>query len=280
MVWWQVPVYYKKSMHRKVVVITGSSSGIGKAAEELLTDKGYRVIGLARSFPGMDIQEVRPGLFHLSCDLTDPRVVERCFGVILKQFGVIDILINNAGSGVITTVEDISEEDIEREIAINLKAHLYCTKAIVAHMRTRRSGHIINILSTAARLTYPTLPLYDACKHAMLSITESLSWELRPWSITVTSIEPGAIKTRFGKNMKRPGGDSVYKAYYESSAKGFAAMYKKPRSPEYVAQVICKAIGQQGWKYNTAFVDLVWLWSYKLLPKNIYDRIICHYFNL
>jgi NAD(P)-dependent dehydrogenase (short-subunit alcohol dehydrogenase family) len=262
----------------QIVVITGSSSGIGQATEELLVDAGYTVIGLSRSF-GRELQESRPGLYHIGCDLTSKSDVTRAFDKITRRFKRIDVLINNAGSGVVATVEDISDEDIERELDINLKAHIRCIKAVVPVMRKQTSGHIVNVLSTGARITYPSIALYDACKHAMLSITESLSWELRPWNIAVTTIEPGVVKTRFGRNMKRPTDDTLYKEYYAAANAGFARMYKKPKAASEVAGIILRALKSKRWRYSTSFVDRLWLWSYKLLPKRLYDVIIRSYFK-
>ncbi len=267
-------------MNSKIIVITGSSSGIGKATEELLATKGYTVIGLARSFGKGSLEKFNNNIFHIHCDITNSNEVYNCIEKVIKQFHRIDILINNAGSGITSTIEDLTDEDINNEININLKGQIYCIRAVSRYMRKQKSGHIINIISTGGRLTYPSIPLYNACKHAMLSITESLSWELKPWNIFITSIESGAIKTHFGKNMKRPQEDSPYSKYYQGAGKGFATMYKKTKTSEQVAEIIFKAIQTKKWKYNTSFTDLVWLWSYKLLPKNVYDFIIYRYFKL
>jgi len=268
------------TMEKKVVAITGASSGIGEAVERLLLAKSFVVVGIARSFQSKVLQRVGPDLFHIHCDITKTDEVAECFQSIFSKFQHVDVLINNAGSGIAATVEDISTEDIDNELAINFKAHLYCIKAVMKQMRQQKSGHIINVISVGGRLTYPTIPLYDAAKHAMLSVAESLSWELKPWGITVSSIEPGAIKTHFGKNMKRSSGESDYKAYYISANQGFARMYKKPQTPEHVAEVIYKAIRNKGWKYNTSHKDLLRVAAYRFLPKRWYDAIIYHYFNL
>jgi NAD(P)-dependent dehydrogenase (short-subunit alcohol dehydrogenase family) len=261
-----------------VVVITGSSSGIGQATEELLSGSGYVVVGLARSF-GAGIQEVGPNIFHAKCDITNRKNVEKTFDGITKRFGRVDVLINNAGSGVVATIEDIGEENIERELSINLKAHIWCIKAAIPVMRQQGNGHIVSVLSTGARLTYPSIALYDAAKHAMLSIVESLSWELKPWNIAITTIEPGAVKTSFGRNMSRPTGKTFYKNYYAAANVGFARMYKNPKTPNQVANVILRALHEKRWRYGTAFVDSIWLLAYKLLPKGLYDLVIRNYFK-
>lgn len=261
-----------------VVVITGSSSGIGQATEKLLSDSGYVVVGLARSFEA-GIQETAPNIFHAKCDITNQKNVQKTFDGISKRFGHIDALINNAGSGVVATVEDISAEHIEQELNINLKAHIWCIKAAIPIMRQQGNGHIISILSTGARLTYPSIALYDAAKHAMLSVVESLSWELKPWNIAVTTIEPGAVKTNFGRNMKRPTHKTLYESYYAVANTGFARMYKNPKTPNQVANVILRALREKRWRYGTAFVDSLWLLAYKLLPKGFYDLVIRNYFK-
>ena len=243
-----------------------------------MAKENYIVIGLARSYKNSK-NNAFDNVTHLGCDITNLDEVKKVFKFIEANFGQIDVLVNNAGSGTVATIEDISYSDLESEIKINLLGHIYCIKESIPLLRKNKGGLILNITSTGGRLTYPSIAIYDACKHAIESISYSLSWELEKWNIKVSILEPGAINTNFGKRMKRYNNSDRYIDYYSSASRGFGKMYKNSQTPEKVATFVLALLKQYKWRQNTSFLDKIWILSFILLPKKTCDFIIKRYFN-
>lgn len=266
-------------MKNKIVVITGTSSGIGNSAEKLLSEKGYTVIGMSRSFRGKGIFRVAHNLYHLNCDISSEKSVSQAISFVKKKYGKVDILINNAGFGIVASIEDIRLEDVRNEININLIGHIICIKKVIPLLKKSKNGLILNVISTGGRLTYPSLPIYYACKHAMESISESLGWELKKFGIKVSILEPGPVNSSFGENMKKYTVSSDYFDYYEDASEGFAKLYKNSIEPERVAEIILKMLEKYQWRKNTSFRDILWIWGSQNLPKKWFDIIIQYYFK-
>src|SRR5215471_15227972 len=186
----------------KVVLITGATDGLGKAAAILLAERGYRVYAAGRS------QEKRAQLDRLAqtknlpmksleLDVTSSDSVQAAIDTILAEAGQIDVLVNNAGLGYMAVVEELKMEDMRQQFETNLFGVLRVTQAVLPGMRARRSGRILMISSVAGLVSPPTYGAYSSSKHALEGLSNALRLELHPFNIAVVLIEPGYIVTNF-----------------------------------------------------------------------------------
>ncbi|PQP21982.1 SDR family oxidoreductase [Rhodococcus opacus] len=191
------------------VLITGCSSGIGKATATLLAEGGHDVIATARN--PADLSDIR-SCERLSLDVTDPSAITKLASLV----GEIDVLVNNAGRGMVTPVEHADDAAMETVWATNLLGPIRMIKAFLPSMRERGSGRIVNVSSVAGRRAMPLIGHYAATKHALEAISESLQWEVRGYGIRVVLVEPGAVSTEFSK--KRLSGSPEMGPYEEIAA--------------------------------------------------------------
>ena len=184
-------------MTKKTVLITGSNSGIGKAAVTLFSEKGWNVAATMRSLEtGKDLSAL-PGVRLYALDVTDHASITRTFDAVTKHFGRIDVVVNNAGYGLSGVFEEISQESIERQFATNVFGLMRVTREAISHMRERGAGTIVQISSMGGRITFPLYSPYHATKWAVEGFSESLHYELTALNIKLKLVEPGLIKTDF-----------------------------------------------------------------------------------
>jgi len=189
-----------KTSSRKIVLLTGASVGLGLAiAKELMQHNKYLLILTARKnsldrFSEHGITE-SDHLWIREMDVTNRRQREKVIDEILDTFGQVDFLINNAGVAYRTVVEHIEPFELLRQMSINFYAPLDLVRLILPSMRRKRQGHIINISSVSGMLAMPTMGLYSCSKFALEGLSQSLWYEVRPWNIKVSLIEPGFIKS-------------------------------------------------------------------------------------
>jgi NAD(P)-dependent dehydrogenase (short-subunit alcohol dehydrogenase family) len=229
----------KDTMKSKTALVTGASSGIGKATAERLAMAGYKVYGTSR----------RPAkasrlLFELlPLDVTSNESVEATVGEVLRAEGRIDLLVNNAGFGIApAAAEESSIEQARSIFETNFFGIVRMTRAVVPHMRRQRAGRIINIGSVLGFLPMPYAALYAATKHAVEGYSESLDHELRTRGIRVSVIEPAYTKTQFDANFLEP--DSKLDEYREIRAslrKTFTEVMAAADDPGVVAEVVLEA---------------------------------------
>jgi short-subunit dehydrogenase len=183
---------------KQVVFITGASSGIGEAIATRLADKGYVVYGASRH--RKDNQKFN---FHfLQLDIREQDSINRSINYVIEKEGRIDILINNAGLGMIGALEDTTIEESKSIFETNVFGlHAMCN-SVIPHMRKQKSGLIINISSIAGKIGLPYRGIYNATKHAIEGFSEALSMELRPFNIKVIIMEPGDFRTSINTNRK------------------------------------------------------------------------------
>ena len=179
---------------KKVILVTGASSGIGRDAAELLAADGHTVYGAARRVE--KIAEI-PGVHPLPLDVTDELSCVNCIDTILKEEGRIDVLVNNAGFGYFGPIETVPLDDARNQLEVNLFGLARLTKEVIPHMR-ENGGRIINLSSVAGRVTLYFGGWYHVSKYAVEAFSDSLRTELKPLGIDVVMIEPGAIKTDWG----------------------------------------------------------------------------------
>ncbi|SEJ07909.1 NADP-dependent 3-hydroxy acid dehydrogenase YdfG [Cyclobacterium xiamenense] len=188
-------------LKNKVVIITGASSGIGKATAVKLAKGGAAVVLCARNEAELtklkDTIESSGGrALVVKTDVTKPAELENAVAKTLAEYGSIDVLINNAGLMPLSFVEKLKTDEWEKMVDVNIKGVLNGVAAVLPTMRTNKSGHIINISSSAAHNYFPGGAIYCATKVAVKMFSEGLRKELAPlYGINVTSIEPGAVNT-------------------------------------------------------------------------------------
>jgi len=179
---------------KRRVLVTGASSGMGRAMAIYLAEQNFIVYAGSRTPEKLNGLSVN--IHPLELDVTDMISVERAVSTIEK----IDILINNAGYGLVSTVEDVTEEQMLAQFDVNLFGVLRVCKAVIPRMRKQKSGIIINISSFLGRIGLPLLTFYNASKYAVEGVTDSLRYELEPFGIRVHSIMPGFFNTNFAKD--------------------------------------------------------------------------------
>lgn len=187
-------------LNGKIVWITGSSSGIGKAAAFQFAEKGARVVVSARSVDKIDeiVGEINANgdsALAIPCDVTKNSQVVALVAGVKKTWGDIDILVNNAGVGTFKNILDLEENEWDEMMEINIKSAFLCSKAVLPSMIENKSGHIINIGSVAAKQPFENSGGYCASKYGMLGFTEVLRLENRKHGIKVSAVHPGATST-------------------------------------------------------------------------------------
>ena len=217
---------------KKVALITGATSGIGKAIAYEFAKHGIDLILCGRRQERLDQikkeLESHVKVYTLNFDVRDKNETLKAIDALPENFKPIDILINNAGNAHgLDPIQSGSIEDWDAMIDINVKGLLYVSKAIIPHMVERQSGHIINIGSSAGKELYPKGNVYCGSKSAVLSITEGMRIDLNPFGIKVCAINPGLVETEF--SQVRFKGDAIANSIY----KGFEAL-----QPEDIADLV------------------------------------------
>ena len=224
----------------KVVLITGASSGMGRATAELLSGHGYRVFGTSRdpaSVPPLADVEM------LALDVRDEASVEACVAAVLGKAGRIDVLVNNAGYGLVGAVEETSPGEAQALFDTNLFGVLRMVRAVLPIMRHQGSGIIINTSSILGFLPGPFFGPYAASKHALEALSESLDHEVRGFGIRVALIEPDITNTQFGANwLQTKHKISDYASGVRSAEATIGGKISKAAGPETVAEEILRAI--------------------------------------
>lgn len=197
----------------KIVLITGASSGIGKAAAIEFAKNGSNVILVGRRKEKLLDVEKKLAKYNVStlvctCDVSDKSQVKQMCKVVLEKFSRIDILVNNAGFAIYGKVSDLDIDQIESQMATNFFGTVYCIKNFLPKMIEQKSGHIVNVASVAASFGLPGIASYCASKFAMLGFSEGLQHELKDSGVRVTVVSPIMVRTNF---FDHPSFDSIPK---------------------------------------------------------------------
>ena len=222
----------------KTALITGATSGIGRATAHEFAKHGINLILCGRRQERLDTIEKalskQTNVHTLNFDVRDKKAVFAAIDSLPENFKQIDILINNAGNAHgLDPIQDGNLDDWDAMLDINVKGLLYVSKAIIPQMTARQSGHIINIGSSAGKEVYPKGNVYCASKHAVVALTEGMRIDLNPFGIKVTAINPGLVETEFSQVRFKGDAkaDNVYKGY-------------KALQPEDLADVIYFAVSR------------------------------------
>ncbi|WP_024905573.1 oxidoreductase [Robbsia andropogonis] len=189
----------------KTILITGVSSGFGRALAEEALAAGYRVVGTVRSEAAKtDFQARDRKAIAITLDVTEFASIDAAVSSIETSLGAVDVLVNNAGYGHEGVMEESSLEDMRRQFDVNVFGAVAMMKAVVPYMRQRRRGHILNITSMGGFITMPGIAYYCGSKFALEGISEVVAKEVLPFGIHVTAVAPGSFRTDWaGRSMQR-----------------------------------------------------------------------------
>jgi NAD(P)-dependent dehydrogenase (short-subunit alcohol dehydrogenase family) len=223
---------------RDIALVTGASSGIGRATAKALQNAGYRVFGTSRRLVAANPD----GITMLTCDVTDEESVTKVVDQVLAEAGRIDLLVNNAGVGMLGGAEESSVAQVQALFDVNLFGVVRVINKVLPSMRQRRSGRIINISSILGVIPAPYSAHYSASKHALEGYSESLDHETRAFNVRVSLIEPAYTRSAFDDNAIEP--DSTLREYdrIRTEVKAFTKKTMATAElPEIVGDVIVRA---------------------------------------
>jgi NAD(P)-dependent dehydrogenase (short-subunit alcohol dehydrogenase family) len=226
----------------KVWLITGSSRGLGRAFTKAVLEAGDRVVATARKPEQLaDLEATYGGnILAFALDVTNEAQAKEAFEAAISSFGSLDVLVNNAGFGNVSPVEDTSLADFRSQIETNLLGVVIVTKAVLPYFRERKAGHIVQVTSIAGRIGPAGRAPYAAAKFGVEGFSESLSREVRPLGVKVTIVEPGGFRTDFaGTSTKLSEGRVEYDSTVGASVR-FQRDYhgKQPGDPARAAAVL------------------------------------------
>lgn len=228
------------TQHRSpVVLVTGASSGIGRAVASAFAAKGFEVFGTSRNPRGSAVVH---GVELVELDVTDADSVDRAVASVIQRAGRIDVLVNNAGSGVLGAAEESSIAQAQQLFDTNFFGLVRLTRAVLPHLRRQGGGRIINIGSILGLLPQPYGALYAASKHAVEGYSESLDHETREFGVRVSVVEPAYTRTSFESNMVAA--DSPVDAYAvrrQGARQLMGQMIEIGDDPAVVADAVLKA---------------------------------------
>jgi NAD(P)-dependent dehydrogenase (short-subunit alcohol dehydrogenase family) len=259
----------------QTVFITGTSSGIGQLTALYFAKQGWNVAATMRN-PDKDKELGNfSNIKRYSLDVTDSSSIQQALEAAIKDFGRIDVLVNNAGYGADGVFEAMSDQVIEKQFDTNVFGLMRVTRALIPHMRDNKGGIIIQIASVGGRVTFPLYSIYHGTKWAVEGFSEALHYELAPFKIKIKIIEPGSIKTEFyGSSRQFIMRDdlTMYKNFVDKAEKLSQETGNNGEPPELVAQEIFKAAtdGSNKMRYPIGKPAPLLLTLRKLLPDSLY----------
>ncbi len=239
------------SKNQKVSVVTGSSSGVGYETALILARNGFLTYATMRntekgeSLNSITKKENIP-IKILQLDVTDESSVNTAIKTIYDETGQIDVLINNAGYGLVGAFEDVSMEEIKSQFETNFFGLIRVTQAVLPIMRNQNSGRIVNISSGAGRFGYPTGSIYVSTKFAVEGLSEAIAYEVEPFGVKIILVEPGVIRTNFFNastiTKKSLNPDSPYFKLFQNIGSGISEMLENGSTPELIAKTVLDAV--------------------------------------
>lgn len=226
------------------ILITGASSGIGKATAIYFHNKGWNVIATMRSPEKETELSQFDNILLAKLDVTDSKSIQNAVDAGIEKFGSIDALLNNAGYGAYGPLESFSMDAVRRQFDTNVIGLIETTKSLLPHFRARKSGVIINVSSIGGQMTFPIGSLYHGTKFAVEGISEALHYEMEAIGVKVKIIQPGMVNTDFAGRSFDFSNDESMTEYQDVVAKtfeGFGASDFPGSSPEQIAEIIYNA---------------------------------------
>ncbi|MDO4856212.1 MAG: oxidoreductase [Limosilactobacillus gorillae] len=265
----------------KVVLLTGASSGIGHQTAQLLAENGFKVYGAARRLEAMDDLK-QYGVSAVRLDVTNEDSIKQAVAEVINQEGRIDILINNAGYGSYGAVEDVTIEEAKRQFDVNIFGLAALTQEVLPHMRSQKSGKIINVSSMGGRLTTMFGAWYHATKYALEAFSDALRMETKSFGIDVILVEPGGIKTPWGliaaDHLRESAKGGAYEQQASKTADGMVRQYSSNllSDPQVIAKTMLKAANARKprARYLVGFGAKPLVFLHSILPTRAFDFII------
>ncbi len=273
---------YSEYMERKVVLITGGSSGIGEATGKYLSSQGYYVYGTTRN---LNKNGDSAHFELLELDVREQESIDRAVQYIVDKHGRLDVLVNNAGVGITGPLEETPIEEINKAFDTNFNGPIRMIQSVLPQMRSQKSGLIINITSIAGYMGLPFRGVYSSTKAALEIVTEALRMEVKEFGVELTNIAPGDFATNIaaGRYHVPASDDSAYRSTYQ---KALALMNKDVdagEDPIIVAKKVFRIIqGQKpGVRYPVgAFLQKLSIFLKKILPSKYYERLLMNHYKL
>ncbi len=270
-------------MTSRTVLITGASRGIGQVTAQLFHDRGWNVAATMRSPNRCDLTADGRRMRTYRLDVSDTQSVTAAVADILADFGTIDVLVNNAASCMLAPFETLSEEEVAQQFDINVHGAMRMTRAVLPHMRERRTGRIINVSSICGRMTLPLYSTYCATKWALEGFSEALNYELRQHGIKIKLVEPAVFKTgsfehqltAFAERPDHP----AYDDFSNRVLKRMKPAEARAPGPEGVAKVIWKAANDRFPRLRYPVRSHAILGARSLLPGMLYTRAVRRILN-
>jgi NAD(P)-dependent dehydrogenase (short-subunit alcohol dehydrogenase family) len=267
----------------KTILITGATAGIGRTTALHLASRGHRVIASGRKADQLATlrDEARTAghtIDTVLLDVTSEDSIAKAVAEVGRLTGGrgVDVLVNNAGYGLVGPLSEVSDEDLRKQFDTNVFGLMAVTRAFLPAMRERRAGRIVNVSSMGGRMTFPFMGAYNSTKYAVESLSDALRAELRPWGIDVVMIEPGVIRTNFADTSM-----SFVDRYTDSPYKGAIAkaqrirdlMEKTASGPMVIAKAIRKAAERRrpAARYVAPRSTYLALWMKMMLPTRVWD---------
>ncbi|MFA0925625.1 oxidoreductase [Pseudomonas syringae pv. tagetis] len=263
----------------EVVVVTGVSSGIGLAVAQSFVAKGYRVFGTVRSIAQQN--SIR-GVELIEMNVCDDHSVEKAISDIVKRSFQINILVNNAGVSLLGCIEESSVQEAQLVFDTNLFGVLRTVRAVLPHMKARKSGRIVNVSSVLGFLPAPYQGIYGSSKHALEGFSETLDHEVRHFGVRVSLVEPSFTKTRFDANSARVQTPlASYDTIRSDIEKAIAQNNLKAPGPEHVAKIVVEAaVGPWAMRHTASGEASKLRFIRRFLPSSLLDRGLRKTFGL
>ena len=267
--------------NKKVILVTGASSGIGYDAAQTLAQQGHRVYAAARRVERMESLKT-VGVQVISMDVTDEASMQKGVESVIQAEGRIDVLINNAGYGYFGAIENVPMEEARKQLEVNVFGLARLTQLVLPYMRKQRSGRIINTSSIAGKMVFYMGGWYNVTKYSVEALSDALRMEMKPFGIDVVMIEPGAIKTDWGviaaRHLMESSVGTAYEQIGTQWAKNMDWFYKTNwlSSPKVVTKAICRAVNSRRPKarYCRGRISITGRVFHALLPARWWDAIM------
>ncbi|MCF6181140.1 SDR family oxidoreductase [Lutibacter sp.] len=266
---------------KKVVLITGGSSGIGKSVGEFLTEKGFTVYGTSRN-----PSKIKNYSFNLiPLDVTDIESIKKAVKKVVENEGKLDILINNAGMGITGPIEDTPTDEMRKVFETNFFGAIDMMKAVLPQMRKQQNGLIINVTSIAGYMGLPFRGIYSATKGALELVTEATNMEVKNFGIKVTNVAPGDFATNIasGRYHTPVFENSAYKKVYQENLDLMNSHVSGGSNPLEMAKAIYKIINTDKPKLHYKVGDFMQKFSIvlkRILPDKLYEKLLMNHYKL